>query len=310
MASRRLRGFAAAAAAVGVAMLVSGCGVRWETDHSPVPSPDETTVLRDRLAHAEQAVADAAAGSASPLAVRASTSAEAHLTALGGVYVAYPGTALSPSPSLSPLPSVSAAIADARAQAAEAATQATDPNLAFLASSIQLEWTLVQWASTADKADLVDTEERVTAPEVTDLPDSALSKVVLAHDEARFAYETLAAQEFAADREVTLARAMSHGDRAEALAALVAVDPRTPLYQLRDVDLTDPDARDALARSLELDLGWRYAALLDAATAKDRGWLFDGALDAYAAAGRTEGFAVSDIPMLPGVATRPAAVPH
>ncbi len=304
MAGRRLRGFAAAVAAVTVATLVSGCGVRWETDPSPAPSPDATTVLRDSLAEAENVVAEAAAGSTLPIAGRAAKSAEAHLTALGGVYVAYPGSTPSPSPSPEALPPVADAIADVRAQAKDVAGQATDTDLAFLAASIELEWALVEWASGPAPTTSPD------PPMATDLPDAAVSELVLAHDEARFAYETLAAQEFATDRAVALARALFHGDTADALVTLVAVDPRTPLYQLRDADLTDPDARDALARSLELDLGWRYASLMDGATARDRTWLFDGAFEAYTAAARTEGFTFGDIPTLPGLAKSSVAAPQ
>ena len=303
MVGRRLRSFVAATAAVAVVLLVSGCGVRWETEPSPAPSPDATTVLRDSLADSENVVAGAAAGSALPIAGRASKSAEAHLTALGGVYVAYPGTTPTPSPSPEPLRSVADAIADARAHAEEVAAQAADPDLAFLAASIELEWALVEWASGPAPA------TPLGPPNATEVPDPALTELVLAHDEARFAYETLAAQESGADRDAALARARFHGDRADALVTLVAVDPRTPLYQLRDADLTDPDARDALARSLELDLGWRYASLMDGVTAADRAWLFDGAFDAYTTAGRLEGFTFGDIPTLPGVDATSAVAP-
>ena len=313
--------------AVAVTVLVSACDVRWETDPSPAPSPDPTTLLRDSLANSEDVVAQAADASALPLAGRAAQSAEAHLTALGGVYVAYPDATPSPSPSPEPLPSVADAIADARAEASDVAAQTIDPDLAFLAASIELEWALVQWASeavTADPSDATDPStapdsstvpdpsaaaEVATPPDATDLSDAALSELVLAHDEARFAYETLAAQEFATDRDVALARAQFHGGSADALVTLLAEDPRTPLYQLRDAELIDPDARDTLALSLELNLGWRYAALMDGATANDRAWLFDGAFDAYTAAGRTEGFTFDDIPTLPGVDAASAIAP-
>lgn len=313
MVGRRRRTFTAAAVAVATVLLVSACGVRWETEPSPAPSPDATTVLRNLLADSESFVADAAEASTSPLAGRAVTSAEAHLTALGGVYVAYPGNTPTPSPSPEPLPSVAAAVADARDQAANVAAQTTDPDLAFIAASIELEWALIQWmaeADTANSADVGDaTFEPATPPDATEVPDAALTELVLKHDEARFAYETLAAQEFGPDRDTALTRARFHGESADALATLVTLDPRTPLYQLRDADLTDPDARDALARSLELDLGWRYASLMDGATAADLPWLLEGAFDAYTAAGRTEGFTWDDIPTLPGITINSAATP-
>ncbi len=314
MVGRRLGSFVGVAAAAAVVLLVSGCGVRWETEPSPAPSADATTVLRDSLADSENVVADAADASSVAIASRAANSAAAHLTALGGVYVAYPGATPTPASSPAPLPSLADAIAVARTQAQEVAAQANDPDLAFLAASIELEWALVQWVlvqstSASPTGSPAATAEPMKPPEATDVPDVARTALVLAHDEARFAYETLAAQESGTARDAALARAQAHGERADALVTLVAADPRTPLYQLRDADLTDPDARSALARSLELDLGWRYASLMDGATAADLPWLFDGAFDAYTAAGRTEGFTVGDIPTLPGVAVDSTATP-
>lgn len=356
MAGRRLRGFAAAVAAVTVVLLVTGCGVRWETDPSPMPSPDAVTVARNSLADAEAAVLEAATqpgSDADAVAPGATLAAQAHLDVLGGVYVAYPD-APSPSPSVSPAPApaptLAEAIASARATAEEVAASSDDADLAFLARSIDLEWALRGlWAgreaATQAAADAETTASASPAPlpdaqadsssdadpvwfpladgstadgagfgpdATTGLAQATLSGLALAEDEARFAYETLAAQYFAQDRDAALARAGLHAERSDALAALLDDDPRTPLYQLRDAELLDPDpdSRRALERSLEIDLAVRYATLLDGASSVDAAWLLNASFDAYARAMRTEGFSASDVPTLPGLATSSPTAPQ
>ena len=346
MAGRRLKGFAAAVMAVAVVMLVSACGVRWETDPSAFPSPDAVTGARNSLADAEAAVLDAATREGDAAYALA---AQAHLDVLGGVYVAYPD-APSPSPSVSPAPAPTLAedIASARATAEEVAASSDDADLAFLARSIDLEWALrglwaEQEAATQAAADAETTASAAPTPlpdaqadspsdadpvwfpladgstadgagfgpdATTGLAQATLSGLALAEDEARFAYETLAAQEFAQDRDAALARAGLHGERSDVLAALLDDDPRTPLYQLRDADLLDPDSRRALERSLEIDLAVRYATLLDGASAADAAWLLNASFDAYARAMRTEGFTASDVPTLPGLATTSPTAPQ
>ncbi|NYI41832.1 DUF4439 domain-containing protein [Demequina lutea] len=138
------------------------------------------------------------------------------------------------------------------------------------------------------------------------LSDEQLSTLALAEDEARFAYETIAALEFGSLRESILARMRLHGERSDSLATVLAsksdaADPRTPLYQLRDANLPDPDSRDALERSIEIDLGDHYAALLDGASTADAAWLLNAAFDSYARAMATPGFTTADLPTLPGL---------
>jgi hypothetical protein len=145
----------------------------------------------------------------------------------------------------------------------------------------------------------------------TGLTVKQLSTLTLAEDEARFAYETIAALEFGTLRQDILARMRLHAGRSDALAAVLSsmpdpaggtvADPRTPLYQLRDVNLPSPDAREALERSVEIDLGDRYAALLDGASTADAAWLINAAFDSYARAMATPGFATDDLPTLPGL---------
>ena len=145
----------------------------------------------------------------------------------------------------------------------------------------------------------------------TGLSAEQLSTLTLAEDEARFAYETIAALEFGALRESVLARMRLHAQRSDALASVLttksgaaqanAADPRTPLYQLRDVNLPDPNSRETLERSIEIDLGDRYAALLDGASGADAAWLLNAAFDSYARAMATPGFTTADLPTLPGL---------
>ena len=354
-------GIAALACASVVAL--AGCDLRLETDPVVLPSPDATTVARNSLADAAAVVLDAATdagSSADSVAVGAAATAQAHLDALGGVYVAYPGATPSPSPSASPVPAptLTEAINAVRTTAEEVAATTADANLAFLARSIDLDWALRElWAARSaanaaaeaaaaaaqasasptpdpptpdppasapsaaepeplpgdDGAALFPLADGTTAESAGFAPGAAtglsveqVSALALVEDEARFAYETLAAQEFVQRRDEALSRSRLHAERSDALAALLtsdlkAPDPRTPLYQLRDANLLDFASRRALERSIETDLGARYAALLDGASVADAAWLLNAAFNAYARAMATDGFATADLPTLPGL---------
>jgi hypothetical protein len=135
----------------------------------------------------------------------------------------------------------------------------------------------------------------------TKVPLEAIADLALKEDEARFAYETMAAQEFGPRRDDALARTRLHAERSDALAALLDTDERTVLYQLRDADLVNPESRRALEVSIETDLAWRYAALLDEASTADAAWLLNSSFDAFARAMRTDGFTADDLPTLPGL---------
>jgi len=358
---------AAVAAWAGAALLAAtGCDLRRETPPPVFASPDAVTASRDSLASSEAAVAEAAAtagSDADAIATGAAAAALAHVDALGGVYVAYPGQSPTPhpvpSPSATPAPepTLAEAISATRATAETIATTSDDPNLAALARSIDLEWALREaWAahviaSAAEEAAAADAAAQASAtpapvatpapsaspgaPEPSDadpvffprangstdaaagfvpersssLTQDQLRALALAEDEARFTYETEAAQEFAQRRDAALARSRLHGARSDALATLLNTDPRTPLYQLRDADLLNPDSRRALELSLETDLAARYAALLEGASADDASWVLNACFDAYARAMRTEGFTAANLPTLPGLRLTPAAGP-
>lgn len=320
---RRGRG-AVLALTAGVVMATSACGIRLETPPSPLPSPDAVASARNALADAEAAVLEASLGELDPTIPGANTVAAAHLDALGGVYVAYPGSSPSPDDAEStatpePAPSLDDAITAARTAASEVAMTTDDADLAFLATAIDLEWALRgEWAARVPAADgaatagsaarrypLPDGSTAASAGFVpgasTALTADVLTTLALAHDQARFAYETLAAQEFGPRRDDALARARVHDERSDALAAGLADDPRTPLYQLHDANLLDAPSRRALEKSMEIDLGLRYAALLDGVTDADRAWLLNATFDSFARAMDTDGFTATDIPTLPGV---------
>jgi len=343
---------AAAAIACASVLVLSACDLRLESDPTSFPSPDATTVARNSLADAEAAVLAAATdagASAEAVAAGAAATARAHIEALGGVYVAYPGATPSPSPSAEPGPNLARAIEAVRTTAADVAATTKDANLAFLARSIDLDWALRElWAArsaaahaaAADRVAAADATQSsgsptpdlsASGPAPAALPGDSgdtffpladgttsdgagfapqgatgigvekLSALALAEDEARFAYETIAALEFDALQDQVLARSRLHAARSDALTSLIASDPRTPLYQLRDANLAEPGSREALERSIEIDLGARYAALLDGASAADAAWLLNAAFDSYARAMATAGFTTAELPTLPGL---------
>ena len=318
---------AALALFVSVMVTTSACDLRLETSAPPLPSPDAIATARNTLADAEGAVFAASLREIEPTVAGANLVAAAHLDALGGVYVAYPDVTAAPDddPTATPAPepSLDEAIAAARAVAFDVASTTEDPELAFLATSIDLEWALRgEWAAhvsaVADAPSAVVALRGYPLPDgstaesagfvpagATGVPEQALSALALAHDQARFAYETLAAQEFGPRRDEALARARLHDERSDALAADLTEDPRTPLYQVHDADLLNADSRRSLERSIELDLAMRYAVLLDGVADADRLWLLNATFDNFARAMTTDGFSAQDIPTLPGLRPTP-----
>lgn len=315
MAGRtRTQHFITATVICGVLLAASGCGLRWETEPSPVPVADQTTRERDALAAAVETVMMMAATRSDSAGPAATEIASAQLDALGGVYVAYPDAEVTPDPSPSPPPTYADAVAALRTTARDIAAQTSDANLAAIATSIDLAWALRgAWDElavespempAADAGDILDGGDGATGgadagewlSEALPLPDgtrseagfapvldtqlsaAGLAELALMHDHARFAYETAAAQVFAHERDEALRRSRAHGERSDALqAATTAPDERTTLYQLRDVNLADADARRALFIRIEHDLAVRYAALAVTATGSDREWLLNAA---------------------------------
>jgi hypothetical protein len=310
-----------------MAALLAASGCSWRLDSEPPvwPSPDAVTLERDAAAVHEQHVQDAlgstagSAGSASVLANLETTASPAHLAALGGVYVARPG--LEPSPYVGTL---AAAVADARDHALATAATTDDRDLAALLGSIGLTHAFALWYDSldrapADEADIDPVAERplpdvggVAGPPVvaeqTALSADTVMALAVAHDQARYLYETIAARSSDDARTQARARMAIHDDRAQALATLSgADDARSHVYSLPLAQVTGAQAQAATARETEQSLGWRYAALAAESDATDRGWLLSAAFDAYAASASLPGFTLDEFPVLPGLEVAPAA---
>ncbi|MFS0705099.1 DUF4439 domain-containing protein [Cellulomonas sp. 179-A 9B4 NHS] len=137
---------------------------------------------------------------------------------------------------------------------------------------------------------------------------AALAAVALAHDEAGFAHEVVAARRSDDARAQSRAEAARHraaGNR-WAVAAGVAgrpADPRRSAYAL-PADLDDPAVVDDLLRRLESGVADAYAAATASAAPGERGPLLAGLREAHAAAG-ARGAAPVPFPGVPELATAP-----
>lgn len=318
MVRRAVTGLAAAC----LALAASGCGVRLETETPQWPSPDAATIERDAFAEEVAALRRAAAAADSSrsgqtlVAPAVAAAADEVLDLLGGVYVAYPDASPSPAPAPD---SLADAIIDARQDAAHIRATTSDADIALLANSLDLTLAVASFASAyadarAAGAPPLGVAERAApggeaagfAPPdfVTGLGEPLLRTLVLAHDQARFAYETIAARESGGQRTAALTRAGLHAQRAELLATLVDDDPREALYPLTAADLSGPDARRAFEVRLELAIAEAYASGLPGIAPADAPWVINGAFDAYAAALVIQGVdddTAPSLPVLPGI---------
>lgn len=318
------------ASAVSVAVLaLAACSWRLETPPPEWPSPSPETLVRDAAAAREQAVVDATpdgAGASGSTTARAAVLSEieavaapARLEALGGLYVPYPDASPSPSPSDGALDLIGASM-DARDGHLAEALVTDDPALALLLSSAGLSHALSSWYSGWVEDAIAQSTEPVVSVRLLDspaLPDAGpvpsatgvdaavLADLVVMHDQARYAYEVLAARAADEERDQWLARRDLQDARATALAQLPGVeDRRESVYVLLGDDSGDAAARLATAQDLETVAGETYATMLDGADADDMPWLLHAAFDAYAqAAAFGEPTAASyTVPPLPGVA--------
>lgn len=297
------------------AVALGGCSWRLETEIAPTPTADAATAARDDAARAEAAIQDAlaAAGSVTgPLAQYAAAAAPVHLETLGGVYIPYPDITPSPSPSPAPTLPLAAAVTAARDLALDLAFADSESEAAFLYGAIGLGYALALWLEDAPAP--VDggpapIETRplpgphgtdTLVPEASDLTAQQIADLALAHDKARFLFEVIAARESDAARADALAKARVHAERAEALVQLAGVDPREPIYQIPDAEVASSEARRDAERAALQAMGWTYMTLTSGASADDRAWLMSAAFDAYAASSLVEGFAIAQIPVLPG----------
>jgi len=155
-------GRAAIAGALALAVTVSGCAWRLESEPLVTPSPDAATLTRDAAARREADVVLALARTASTpgegvLYDVAARVAPLHLELLGGVYVPFPGATPSPSaaPPADPTPvSLQDAVTAARDGAlADAFADSASP-AGFRAGSMGFTYALtLWWAQQVDAAD-------------------------------------------------------------------------------------------------------------------------------------------------------------
>jgi hypothetical protein len=318
-ATGRLRRLAAGALVVALAATVGGCGWRAETEPPTWPSPDPITLERDAAALREYQVTaqlgEITAGTAYSVTLSSLETrfASAHLEALGGVYFAYPEDEI-----LVLEQSLERAVREARDGALNVAVHTDDADLAALLCSIGLSHALALWYSSVTGAqyagveilpgaehelpEIPGVEDAPLVPNTTELEAQEIMELAVAHDQARYLYETIAARSIGAERAVALARWEIHLERARALVALSGVeDQRDAVYSLTAASVTGTEAQAATARAMEQSIGARYASAAGAAARTDRLWLVNAAFEAYAASALLPGFIVEEFPVFPGV---------
>lgn len=295
------------------ALSLAGCGLRLETPPPVAPSPDVAEELRQDAAAEAATIAGTvsevtADGATADLLTRVGAEAEAHLDALGGVWVAWPeGT---PEGAVAPEPAPTAAVPDpdaadvlellttGAADAREGAVAAPTDDLAAVLAAVSL--------SRAHAAAQVAAATGAAAPEPAAAPltreallvrgvDGPTLRVL---DQARFAYETVAARSDGAARESAVARAAHLQSLVDAAVEEGAPDERLGVYDLPGADaeagLTAEQAAvvDAENRLLE---HWVFS--LGLVSPDGRGALVDAAADS---ARRLVG-AGGTLPALPGL---------
>lgn len=303
-------------------MTLAACDIRVETAPQPTPTADAAQAARDAAARYEAAIiaalgAQTATGSGrEALDGLESVAAPVHLDVLGGVYEPFPQA--TPSPETAPQPGdLHGAVLAARDNALDQAFTDSTSDAGFLAGSMALTHAFAVWHAGVVDAQRAGVEIEPIAyrplpgafglatpdiPAGTAVAGDALADLAVRHDQARFAYEAMAAREAGARRTTALERAERHRDASDRFAQLVTgMDPRTPVYELPNASIVDEAARDATARSLEQTLGWRYMELTSGASAEDRLWLMNAAFDAYAGSALMPGFTLAEFPVLPGV---------
>lgn len=290
------------AAVVAGALALSGCGLRLESDPPAAPVADADESARQRAAVDAAAIALAASGVSAPdeasaaLVERAAQAAEAHVTALGGVYEDLPPageeeTASEPSPTPTAEP-LAVTVADLVATLAAAGSTARadvagvdDPALARLLASVATQRLVVAEdlarATGLDADPLAEVRASVAATVLPTITPSVASALATAEDAAGFTWEVVAARQDGAARDAAAARADRHRDLARAWAGAAAVagtdlDPRRSTYPLPAAVTGDDDA--ALAEALgtiEIALAADYATTLTDAAPADRLVLVD-----------------------------------
>lgn len=322
------RSLTRASAVVLVALAVAGCAWRLETPPPTWPTPDPVTQVRDAAAQREQDVIDAITATSTQagavdvvLTEIEGPHATVRLEALGGVYAAYPDTSPSPTDDdAHASPSVVEAVSAARDGHLADALVTDDENLALLLASAGLSHALsawyAQWVTDAISAasEPVIAERLLPSdalansmdfiPPAGAIPADTLADLALAHDQARYAYEVMAARAVDEEREWWLARRDLQTARADALTGLAGgVDLRQAVYVVLAESTADPAARSDFAHQVETTLAATYASLLAKTSSGQWPWLLHGAFDAYAQAAVYRGPTASayEVPALPGI---------
>ena len=293
--------------------LLTGCGLRAETPPPAEPSPSATEQVRARTAVDAAALAEAArtvaltpAGAAEPVAgVLADLAAfsDQHAEQAGGRYVSglpTPTTSPTAPPSTGPadVTALLAALAAATTTALTDADAVDDGPLARLVASIatsraELTTRLAQAAGLP--VPTVDPGPPTAAPTATATAPAApvadpadLTALALAHDQAGYGFEVIAAKLSGDQRAVARASAATHraeGDRWARAAGAdgTAEDPRRASYAL-PTGLDDPTAAVALGRLLETSVADAAATAVASATVGGRSAFIDGLRAATTAA--------------------------
>lgn len=287
---------ATSVAMLTVAVSLTACSWRLETDPEPFRSPSEITVLRDNIAALEQAVGTAADLATGPQADAEAAAVPSRLELLAGV---------SPTSSPRAAADLAAAAAEAQAAAVDCMVAAGDDPLAALCASIALSHAAIAGTADPDSAPgtVVDGGTEPGSDSVLDRDEIAV--LALEHDKLRSLYEVAAARSKGAEREQALAASVIERERVETLLAVPGVlDLTEPVYDVPAASVAKKAARAETVLAARKALAERYAALLVGADVVDRGWLLNAAYENYVAAGRV-GLTASEVPALPG--TKPAA---
>ncbi len=318
------------AAAVLAALTLTGCDLRFESAPPTAPAPGTAELVRERTVADALALAAAArsarsAADAATAAVLADvvTFSTAHAVQLGGAYRSGLATA---TPTAAPstvvatpadvLGSLRVDAATALADADTAADGATARLLAAVGvSRAQLATRLagaLHEPPAPPTATAAPTGGAPTAPPAATPSPSAtagaalaaadVSPLVLAHDQAGFGLEVIAAKLTGAARQVAATSAAAHRRAAQAWAQRVgiagtAADPRRAVYALPPLDAANAPA---LAASLEVGVADAAGAALLGAPPDVRGALVDELSSAETAAA-TWGAAPSPFPGIPGL---------
>jgi hypothetical protein len=341
--SRRLHGrgsrtIVAILVAAGVVAAAGGCDLRLDRPAPTAPTPGAVEQVRERAvtdaldlaaaAHALEQTPDGAAPDLKAVLDDVATFSTAHADALGGPYVS---GLESPSPTTTTTAAPAATVqrvldelATSSATALGDAKTVADPGLARLLASVgtardELAGRLAGVSGLAAPAP-TPTATPVPSPSPTDgpspsptspaagLPKADAAALVLAHDQAGYGFEVIAAKTSADQRATAQESGATHRAQADSLAAAAGLagtpdDPRRAAYTL-PTGMSDPTVVATLARSLETTVADAYATAVAHAPAGQRGPWITGLGEATAAA-RTWGAAAVAFPGMPEQAQRP-----